>query len=224
MFLLRKSRTPLNPPYYARRSVGGKFQGANRPDFRDSVTLHTVHELADMNYREVYPEHPGQFNYVRYLSADGGYNNMADVRFYSDGKWLHGKVIGTDSSQVIFPNSTKYAIFDEDPLTFFDAVEADGAWTGLELDKAYRIDAIRYIFRNNDNNIRPGDMYELFYISNNQWLSAGRQIADTLVLPYENVPANTLYWLRNHTRGKEERPYYLRRRQTGLVVSIASRL
>ena len=132
---------------------------------------------------------------------------MAEVKFYSGGKQLHGEVIGTDGAQEVFPNSTKYSVFDDDPLTFFDALEADGAWAGLKLVQANHIDAIRYIFRNDDNCIRPGDTYELFYHSKGQWLSAGRQTADTTILQYEKVPSNTLYWLRNYTRGREERPF-----------------
>jgi len=208
MTLIRKFRFPYPSwPRYVTRSVNGKFQGANQPDFSDSITLHTIRKVADFSYVDIKPEHSGKFKYVRYLSANGGYNNMAEIQFYSDGKRLHGEVIGTDGSKDIFPNSTKYSVFDDDPLTFFDAVEADGAWAGLELGKAYRIDAIRYLFRNDDNNIRPGDTYELFYLNNRQWISAGTQTADTLLLQYENVPAHTLYWLRNHTRGKEERPF-----------------
>ena len=81
------------------------------------------------------------------------------------------------------------------------------AWAGLALDSVYQIDVIRYIFRNDDNNVRKGDRYELLYLSGGRWLSAGIQTADTISLHYENVPSNTLYWLRNHTRGKEERPF-----------------
>jgi len=207
MTLLRKCRTKFELPGWIYRTLDGKFQGANRPDFSDAVTLHTIQKPADYGYVDIHPEHPGKFLYVRYLSAIGGHNNMAEVKFYSGGKVLHGEVIGTDGAKEVFPNSTKYAVFDNDPLSFFDALEADGAWSGLELDKAYPIDAIRYIFRNDDNNIRPGDTYELLYHSAGQWLSAGIQTADTTLLHFENVPSNTLYWLHNHTRGKEERPF-----------------
>ena len=206
--LLRKFRLPIAWPARVKHAVGGKFQGANRPDFSDSITLYTIKEPADYSWVNIQTAHPGKFKYVRYLSAPvWAFNNMAEVMFYSEGKQLQGKVIGTDGSQGHFPNDTKYAVFDGDPLTFFDAVERQGAWAGLELDNAYRIDAIRYIFRNDDNNVRKGDMYELLYMRNGEWLSAGRQTADTTLLHYENVPENTLYWLRNHTRGREERPF-----------------
>jgi len=207
MTLFRKFRMPYNMPYYVNRAVNGKFQGADQPDFSDAVTLHTIQKASEHNYVDIRVEHSGKYKYVRYLSADGGYNNMAEAQFYSGGQLLSGEVFGTDGSKKVFPNSTKYSVFDGDPLTFFDALEADGAWVGLQFDKSYRIDAIRYIFRNDDNNIHPGDDYELLYQSNGQWLSAGMKTADTIVLQYDKVPSNTLYWLRDLTRGKEERPF-----------------
>jgi len=207
MTLFRKFRLPMEWSAYVSRSVNGKFQGANRSDFSDSVTLHTIQKVADFSYENIGLEHPQKFRFVRYLSADGGHNNMAEMQFYSEGKKLKGKIIGTDGFKKDFPNSEKEAVFDNDPLTFFDALEADGAWVGLELEKPYPIEAIRYIFRNDDNNIRPGDTYELLYHHNEQWLSAGLQTADTIQLHYEKVPAQSLYWLRNHTRGREERPF-----------------
>ena len=207
MKLLRKFRLPLSWPDYVLRAVGGKFQGANRTDFSDSVTLHIIQEAADMSYVDIQLENREKYKYVRYLSSEGGYNNMAEVQFYSNGKLLSGMVIGTDGAKDQFPNSSKYALFDNDPLSFFDSVDADGSWAGLEFDMAYQIEAIRYIFRNDDNSIRPGDTYELLYHKNGQWFSSGRKTADTTILHYENVPSNTLYRLHNLTRGKEERPF-----------------
>ena len=207
MYLTRKYVLPLNWPDYVDRSVGGKFQGANKPDFSDLVTLHTIQKKADMSYENIKLDTHKYFKYVRYLSADGGFNNMAEVKFYSGGQQLHGEVIGTDSSAVEYPFCDKHSVFDDDPLSFFEASDENGAWVGLKFDKAYPIDAIRYIFRNDDNNIRPKDTYELLYNRSGQWLSAGMQTADTTFLQYENIPSSTLYWLRNHTRGKEERPF-----------------
>ena len=199
MRLIRKFMFPeLWPPYTA-RAVNGKFQGANKADFSDSVTLYTIQKPADLQWDFIQLEHGGKYKYVRYLSAPDGYNNMAEIQFYAEGKRLHGAVIGSHDAAA--------NVFDSDPLSYFSAREADGAWAGLQLDKAYRIDAIKYIFRNDDNCIREGDTYELVYQSNGKWLSAGIQTADTTLMYFDNVPSRTLYWLRNHTRGVEERPF-----------------
>jgi hypothetical protein len=74
------------------------------------------------------------------------------------------------------------------------------------LGKQEQIARIRYLPRNDDNNIRPGDEYELFYWDKGQWNSLGKQTGtDKYVLRYDNCPSNTLFLLHNHTRGKEER-------------------
>ena len=208
MTLLRKYRLPPVLPWYHQRSEGGMFQGADTPDFLDSVTLHKIPSPSGFNWMNVRIDDPREYRYVRYLSAQtGAFNNMAEVEFYSDGIKLTGEVIGTDSSAMAFPNDTKYAVFDGDPLTFFDALYPNIAWAGLRLEKPCRIDAIRYLFRNDDNGVRKGDGYELLYSKKGEWLSFGKQVADTSLLFYGNVPSNTLYWLRNHTRGREERPF-----------------
>jgi hypothetical protein len=81
-----------------------------------------------------------------------------------------------------------------------------GIWVGLDLGKQEQISRIRYLPRNDDNNIRIGDSYELFYWDKGAWSSLGKQTGDdTHVLIYENCPANALFLLHNHTRGKEER-------------------
>jgi len=207
MTLLRKYLFPEIWPHYITRILGGRFQGANHADFNNLETYYTILQPADLRWHFIYPEQTAKFQYVRYLSAPDGHNNMAEIQFFSDGKRLKGEVIGTEDAWIEYPRGDKFSAFDGDPLSYFEASEADGSWVGLKFDKAYRIDAIRYIFRNDDNNIRVGDTYELLYHKNGQWLSAGKQTADTTLLLYENVPSNTLYWLRNHTRGREERPF-----------------
>ncbi|GHV61942.1 hypothetical protein FACS1894195_3240 [Bacteroidia bacterium] len=46
--------------------------------------------------------------------------------------------------------------------------------------------------------------YELLYW-NNEWVSLGQKKSNEDFLTYDNVPANALLLLRNHTEGKEER-------------------
>ena len=48
--------------------------------------------------------------------------------------------------------------------------------------------------RNDDNNIRIGDTYELFYWDMD-WVSLGKQIADDFNLTFHHVPQNALLLL-----------------------------
>ena len=98
MSLLRKYRISQIITY-PKRAIGGKFQGANLPDFRDSTTLYTLRDTADMSYHIQWIDHQEQFKYVRYLSAIRGGNNMAEAEFFSDGQLLQGEVVGTDGKE-----------------------------------------------------------------------------------------------------------------------------
>ncbi len=65
------------------RMVGGIFQGANLANFSDAVTLYTItSQPASGGFTSVEINNPGTFRYVRYLSPNGGYGNVAEVEFY----------------------------------------------------------------------------------------------------------------------------------------------
>ena len=57
--------------------------------------------------------------------------------------------------------------------------------------------------QNDGNHINKGDLYELFYWDKD-WISLGEKRAKDTVLTYYEIPKNTLYWLQNNSRGKEE--------------------
>jgi hypothetical protein len=207
MELHRKFRLPWWWEEFHVNSTGGKFQGANRPDFSDAVTLYTIPGPAVMRWEDIYPVQNQTFKYLRYLSGEEGFNMMAEVEFYEGEKKLTGEVIGTEGSYQDTRDKTRAAVFDANPLTYFFAIEGSGAWAGLALDKPGRVSHIRFWFRNDDNTIRPGDTYELHYWGNSQWESMGQQTGTDTVIIYNRVPSRTIYWLRDLTRGREERPF-----------------
>lgn len=199
---------PLKPwwKWIEDRSLNGKFQVSNYADFRDSVTIFQVKHGLDMVWHNFHLKVPALKRYIRYLSAENSYCSLAEIEVYVDGEIIqNAKVIGTDGS---YRNNSLYekeAIYDKDPLTFYDAKEATGSWAGLDLREKKGINEVRYIFRNDDNSIRIGDVYELFYWDNAGWVSLGKQTAMSDELFYSSCPIDALLLLRNHTRGVEER-------------------
>ena len=68
---------------FASRMVGGIFQGANQPNFSGAVTLYTVTaQPATGVFTSVSITNASAFRYVRYLSPNGGYCNVAELQFY----------------------------------------------------------------------------------------------------------------------------------------------
>jgi fibronectin type 3 domain-containing protein len=65
------------------RMIGGVFQGANKADFSDAVTLFTVAAAPPTGV--ITPQQiwsSGVYRYLRYLSPDNGFCNVAEVQFW----------------------------------------------------------------------------------------------------------------------------------------------
>lgn len=185
--------------------IGGKFQAANRPDFKDARDIYTIRKEPDVCYHIVKVSTRRKFKYFRYLVPEKLNAELAEFEVYStDMKTkLIGNIIGTDKPTKGFE---KQKAFDGDISTSFRALAAKDVWVGLELSNPTRIGKIIYLPVNDDNCIRDGEMYELFYWDN-KWISLGEQMGSskTYRLTYSNVPTNALFLLRNLTKGNEER-------------------
>lgn len=187
--------------------VGGRFQGADNPQFRNAEDLYVIEKEPPFKYVSI-PLSPSRpYQYLRFLTAGECNGHMAEIEFYKEGsdQPLSGKVIGEYEPSIYYPSNVAEKMFDGDALTFFHTGNAP-IWGGLQLEQAEKVDSLRFIIRNDDNGIRRGNLYELFYMKDGHWVSLGRKTAekdDELV--YGQVPSGALYWLRNLTRGKEER-------------------
>ena len=187
--------------------VGGRFQGADNPQFRNAEDLYVIEEEPPFKYVSVSLSPSRPYKYLRFLTAKECNGHMAEIEFYKEGsdEPLSGKVIGEYEPSIYYPSNVAEKMFDGDALTFFHTGN-DPVWGGLELERAEKVDSLRFIIRNDDNGIRRDNLYELFCMKDGQWVSMGRKTADKDdELMYEQVPEGALYWLRNLTRGKEER-------------------
>ncbi|MBS1447405.1 MAG: hypothetical protein HP000_14250 [Odoribacter sp.] len=95
-------------------------------------------------------------------------------------------------------------VFDGDPYTSMDYREPSGGWVGMDFGRPVHIDKLVYMPRNRNNFIRTGDRYELFYATAAGWESLGEQVAESDSLVYK-VPRGALLYLRDHTRGSDDR-------------------
>lgn len=193
---------------FQERLLGGKFQGANKIDFSDAETLYEIKTVPNLNFHTIpIGNERHSFRFFRYLSGMGGHCDMGEIEFISltTGLPLKGKVFGNSNAFGNDSRIVKESLFDNDPLTYFSADDPDNAWVGLDVGTPEKIKEIRYIGRNDDNGIRPGDSYELFYFSENGWKSLGKQVGKDDSLSFRDVPTGALLWLRNLTRGREER-------------------
>ena len=188
--LLRKYPFMGKEDFFNARMSGGRFQGANLPNFSDA------------KWYEIPVTDEGKYRYLRYIGPMGSHCNINELEFYgTDGKKLTGTIIGTEGD----PWASKETVFDGDILTGFSGVSPDGHWVGLKLSLPQQISKFKFIPRNDGNGVEIGDEYELVYWKDGDWALLDTQIAASNVLTFKNVPSGGLYVLRDKTKGHEER-------------------
>lgn len=175
---------------WTKRMLHGIFEAANKSDFSDAVTLHTIDELPDgLNYNRVKLNSAGKFRYIRYISPPDGYCNVAEIGVYgTDGKKLSGTQIGIQAANPELMN-INYA-FDENLVTFY---ELKDAWIGLDFGEPEQIGEIRYFPRN--------DHFEISYWTGTLWQPAGKLNVSNREL---QVPSGALLRL-NAARTEKEK-------------------
>ena len=185
--------------------LGGRFQVANNADFSDSLTVFVVNDVPEIRYNPVSISLNEPYRYFWFLSSPDSRGDISEIEIYSTkpGIKLSGEVIGNRNCPKGWePESA----FDGDPLTAYQSEWNERGCVGLDFGKPVNIASFRYLPRNDDNFIKEGEEYELFYWDDNQWISMGKQLGTSKqYLEYTNAPSNALFWLRNHTKGKEER-------------------
>lgn len=202
--LRRKYYESYNVVHMRQRILGGKFQCSDYPDFRNAVTLFTI-ESTEFPYRiELISGRP--YRYWRYMTPDGSWGSISELSFYDmEGNRLNHKGIAN-------PEAGQDAIdraYDGNLLSNFEINQPNGNWVGMDMGKPIDVKYASVSPRSDDNDVCPGNEYELLFFDGNAWCSLGYRKADGNSLHYDNIPLNTLLWMRNYTRGNNERPFVL---------------
>ena len=72
-------------------------------------------------------------------------------------------------------------------------------------EKTFKYEFLRKYPSGDDNLISKGDTYELYYWDNYKWQSLGTKMADKNCVSFGKIPSDGLYWLRDISRGMQER-------------------
>lgn len=195
------------------------FEAANRPDFSDADTIEIIQKPTyDAMYRI---KHTSQKKYRFWRIRKNGNEPFIAELFFTDAKnqkitgrpicapnlmSLASKPLTSANGSFVYIDSINnrlYKAFDNDPLTSTLCQE----WIGMDFTEPVSISNIYCMPRNDGNYIYPGDEYELYFCDNGRWASLGVKRATEYRLEYQQVPGNALFWLRNLSRGREERPF-----------------
>lgn len=187
------------------RMLGGRFQCSDYPDFKEAVTLYTIADTSIPHLISINASRP--YRYWRYMSPDGSWGSISEVSFHdAQGNKVEGLGIAN-------PEAGQDAIeraYDGDLLSNFEINQPNGNWVGMDMKQPVEVRYVSVSPRSDDNDICPSNEYELLCFYDNKWHSLGYQKATDNSLHYDNIPLNTLLWIRNYTRGNNERPFIVR--------------
>lgn len=188
--------------------VGVKIEGANRKDFKDAQLLHEVKNMPEINYNNVMLSNAGSWRYIRYQAPERWFIETAEIMLYEGEERLRPIDMFVENSSDSIYERKLWDMFDDDWVSYYISRER-GARAIFDLGSRKSINRIVYIPRNDDNYIHPGDIYELYYHAGTEnWKFIERRQADTTFITFSNVPVGAMLWLRDITRGQEERAFY----------------
>lgn len=202
--LKRKYYESYNVVDMRRRLLGGKIQCSDMADFKNDSTLYTI-ETTDIPDK-IRIDGAGCYRYWRYMSPDGSWGSVAEVAFFDEnGEKMTGRGIANAEAG----EDAIERAYDDNWLTNFEINQENSNWVGMDFGSPKHVSSVRIIPRSDDNDIHPGQEYELCYLnSRSKWRSLGSKVAVDNYLEFDSVPNNALLWLINHTGGVDERPFF----------------
>jgi hypothetical protein len=203
------TKFPLRPYVLKWESymIGSRFQLANKNDLSDSVTIKTINQLPFYG-GEFTVKALGPFRFLVYQFKGLNYLEISELEFYGlseEGKEI--KLTGTPIGNPGYYPFTWAKLFDSIPFNFYRAdTSRTDRFVGLDLgvDKKALITRVKYMPYSDDNGVRSGDTYELFYW-NEGWNSLGTSIAEAGKVQFNNAPKGALLLLKNADGGVQQR-------------------
>lgn len=140
--------------------VGSKFEVSNRKDFSGNEPFYCICDTPHTNRTFIHLPEPVKGRYVRFSTPKDIRIELAELSFSYDGVKVNPLKIEGDVSE------NKYLkidnIIDGDVLTYY-LPKKGGASMVIDFGKEICFNELMYMPRNDDNFVRIGDVYELFY-------------------------------------------------------------
>lgn len=135
------------------------------------------------------------YRYWRIRSSGKEETDMAELFFYER---LTGNILKGSGCDVLF---------DGDPLTWHAV--SPGSEPCIDFGRPVSISRVACIRRGDGNDIFPGDEYELYFWQDGSWKYISGQRATDISLHFHDVPLGGLYYIKDMTRGRQNRPFVM---------------
>ncbi|GAA3989994.1 hypothetical protein [Mucilaginibacter dorajii] len=186
-------------------SVGVKIDASRDIKFRHPQQIFIVADTPSINKFVINLPKGERYRYFRYTAPLNQSIQLAELHFYKDTS--QNKEIPTKISPLNSIDSLHQSILslinDNDPVSFYMSSNK-GEKLLFDIGIGNITKTITFSPRNDDNFVRRGETYSLFYQTNKGWKLIGRQESTSGYLIFNKVPNNALLWLHDETRGTEE--------------------
>ncbi|MEG2556569.1 MAG: hypothetical protein RSA53_10835 [Odoribacter sp.] len=166
---------------------GTRLECATSGDFKDAEIVFKIEHPHFYEWDTVQIDPLKKKRFWRIIKQ--GYAALSELQFLDkQGQEIVGQFIGPDTT------NTK-ALTDKNPNTYkpiFNGV-------AIDFGQPVSIATIRFSTNNDNDNIYPGNEYELFYYQKGKWVSIGRQTASDDLIVFDRIPANALCQLKDIT-------------------------
>jgi len=174
---------------------GATIEIANDTSFKKKKLLYQIPQLNSFHLQKVYFKKKYQGHYLRF-NANGKTAFLSQLVFFDEkGDTLKASYLDPKSVQ---PTKPINSLCDNNPSTYFGN---PNLCITYRLGQGSTIKSFEYQARNDDNDIRKGDLYELF-CWNKGWSSLGELRASDTLLKYR-TPFNAVFLLKDLSRGAE---------------------
>lgn len=205
----RKCPLYLRVVKHMAKVVGAKIYSSNSESFREKKLLYHITDTPKVSVNSVCFKPSIRCRYIRYVAPEDRFLEVADLDFYNEDRPITPQAISENKYEKQLSAEKLQECLDHNPLTWIVSRQK-GSYITIDFGKEVSIDRLSYTPRNDDNFIRVGDTYEIGYNDGyGGWKYIARQTAETDTLVFDNIPKGALLHLRNLTRGKEEKVFYI---------------
>lgn len=203
-----KRKYPIrNTLRFISNMIGGSLSVSNDNSFKNAVKLCEFKDTLQSN-SIILDCDLAPVRYLRYTAPPEKNIEIAELHvFDKNGEEILFKNIRADHPVDDLHVRNFQLIYDNIWSSFY--MSEKGESLIFDFGEMVDIGKILFVPRNDDNFVRKGHRYELFFHNGSEgWKTLGCKIAEADSLIYNNVPGNAVFWLHNHTDGIEERCFF----------------
>lgn len=220
--LIRKFPYKENMKKLAQEMVGGKFYGSNDPEGKNKRELYTITEAPGPYLNEFPLDNRRAWKYYIYEAPEKRTANFSILEYLTEKSRKYENTASPTPLEIFRPEDRRINTADyvkvlpknaaqlKDPEYDGDMQTSSGKKRIVfELDTPQILTRVRMAPKNADNIVKPNENYELM-VWEDGWQSLSNQYSKYNYLDYKDLRTDRLYWLRNHSRGREEVPFIIR--------------